>query len=442
MSIVATSRPETLSLSELSGFKVMEWLFWLRNLMILVQFSATLVAVVLMGISLPVWSLGIAPLSLLVFNILVYWRLENGRLASEPELILHLLFDMLAFTWLLYWTGGSANPFVSAFLVPVAAAAAFGSFRNALILGGVSIAFYSFLMVEYIPLPAMNGRFGGDFSLHVFGMWLSFLISAAITIGFVSGLAGLTRRREIALKEAEQASINNQHMVALGALAAGAAHELGTPLSNIAMLADELAESEADEKEKTKLVYALKAQLGLCQSQIGILRDQANFAQNPQVRTGSATVFIAAVLERFKAMRSEMVVKVSEQSLTGEIEYDPALSQTLLNLLNNAADASLGNGRDLIEVIYRQQAMALSICIDDFGSGLSELQLAQAGSMPFTTKRGGMGIGLLLSRANIERMGGSLLLANRENTENGGVRTEIVIPLTGIEERQAPEKQQ
>ncbi|MCP4009133.1 MAG: sensor histidine kinase, partial [Proteobacteria bacterium] len=224
---------------------------------------------------------------LISFNLLVYWRLEKGRSVSESEIIVHLLFDMLVFTWLLYWTGGSANPFVSAYLVPVAAAAAFGSIRHAVLLGLVSVVLYSFLMVSYVPLPPMNGRFGGDFSLHIFGMWLSFLLSAAITIAFVSGLARLARRREIALKQAEQESINSQHLVTLGALAAGAAHELGTPLSNISMLADELLTSEGDERERAELVYSLKEQLGLCQSQTGLLRDQATHAQNPEVRVGS-----------------------------------------------------------------------------------------------------------------------------------------------------------
>ena len=407
----------------------MEWLFWLRNLMILAQFVATLVAVTVMNLSLPVAQIGVAPLVLLAFNLVVYWRLEKGRLASEFEIILHLLFDMLVFTWLLYWTGGSANPFVSAYLVPVAAVAAFGSFRHALVLGLISVALYSFLMVRYVPLPSINGRFGGDFSLHIFGMWLSFLLSAAITIGFVSGLARLARRREIALKQVEQESINSQHLVTLGALAAGAAHELGTPLSNIAMLADELAASDGDERARVELVYLLKEQLGLCQSQIGMLRDQATHAQNPEVRTGSVTEFLHGVFERFKAMRSEMAIRVHEQPLKGKIEYDLGLSQTLLNVLNNAADASSESGRDLIEVNYRQRGGELMICIDDFGAGLSDEQLELAGSVPFSTKDSGMGIGLLLSQVNINRLGGSLRIFNREHTVKPGVRTEIVIQL-------------
>ena len=128
-------------------------------------------------------------------------------------------------------------------------------------------------------------------------------------------------------------------------------------------------------------------------------------------------------------MRSEMAIRVHEQPLKGKIEYDLGLSQTLLNVLNNAADASSESGRDLIEVNYRQRGGELMICIDDFGAGLSDEQLELAGSVPFSTKDSGMGIGLLLSQVNINRLGGSLRIFNREHTVKPGVRTEIVIQL-------------
>ena len=408
----------------------MEWLFWLRNTMVLVQLTAIAVTVSYMDIPLPVWPVGLAPLFLLGFNLLVYWRLEAGRSASELEISLHLFFDMLVFTYLLYWTGGSVNPFVSAYLVPVALAATFGSFHHAVMLGIFSVLMYSVLMIWNVPLPPVNGRFGGDFSLHIFGMWLNFLMSAAITIAFVSSLATLARKREIALKQAEQENLNDQHMVALGALAAGAAHELGTPLSNISMLADELIDPENNSEQIASFSSALKQQLDLCHSQIALLRDQANSAQNPHAMTTEVANFIPAVLDRFKAMRSEMRISVHQNGeLSGWLAADPALSQTLLNLLNNAADASFDNNRDYIEVNYEIRDQYLRLMIDDFGAGISEEQQAMAGSQPFSSKDSGLGIGLLLSQANISRIGGRLSLSNRTGEAAVGVRTEIHIPL-------------
>ncbi len=425
-SVVLESQPW----HELSEFKVMEWLFWLRNIMVLVQFTAIVVAVQYLGIPLPVWPVVLAPLMLLLFNLLVYWRLEKGRSVSEFEISLHLLFDMLVFTYLLYWTGGSINPFVSAYLVPVALAATFGSLRHALFLGLVSVLMYSLLMVKYVPLPPMNGRFGGDFSLHIFGMWLNFLISAVITIAFVSSLARLARKREIALKQLEQAGLNDQHMIALGALAAGAAHELGTPLSNIAMLADELVDPENSPQDISAFSESLRQQLEICQSQISLLRDQAQSAQAPQIQASEVAAYIPSVLDRFKAMRSELRIHVSHGNvLEGQLAADPALSQTLLNLLNNAADASLANGSDLIEIYYQLNESELCLKIDDFGAGLSEEHQAMVGALPFSSKESGLGIGLLLSRANINRMGGRLSLLNRADDSPPGVRTEIHIPL-------------
>jgi len=199
------------------------------------------------------------------------------------------------------------------------------------------------------------------------------------------------------------------------------------------MLADELVASEGDEQERAELMYSLKEQLGLCQSQISLLRDQASQAQNPEIRTGSVAVFIQGILERFRAMRSDMVIKISDQPLYGEIEYDPGLSQTLLNVLNNAADASFENDRDLVEISYQQRDSELVICIDDFGVGLSAGQLELAGKVPFSTKHAGMGIGLVLSQANINRVGGSLRLTNRAQPAESGVRTEVVIKISNPE---------
>lgn len=422
--------PKNQTWSELSEFKIMEWLFWLRNIMVLVQFTAIVVVVSYMGIPLPLWPIGLAPLLLLGFNLLVYWRLETGRSAPELEISLHLFFDMLVFTYLLYWTGGSVNPFVSAYLVPVALAATFGSFRHALMLGFISVLMYSILMVWNVPLPPMNGRFGGDFSLHIFGMWLNFLMSAAITIAFVSSLANLARKREMALNQAEQKNLNDQHMVALGALAAGAAHELGTPLSNISMLADELIDQQNSPEQITSFSESLKLQIDLCKSQISLLRDQANLAQTPLAMATEVDRFIPVVLDRFKAMRSEMQITVKHaDELNGRLVADPALSQTLLNLLNNAADASFNNDRDSIEVCYETRGDHLRLIIDDFGTGISKEQQSMVGSQPFSSKDSGLGIGLLLSQANISRIGGSLSLFNRIDEGAIGVRTEIHIPL-------------
>lgn len=415
-------------LLELSEFKVMEWLFWLRNFMVLVQLAAMVLSAKVINIPLPYWPISFAPMVLLGFNMLVYWRLEKGHRASVFEMTLHLLFDMLVFTYLLYWTGGSGNPFVSAFLVPVALAAVFGSLRHALALGILSIALYSFLMLQHVPLPTLHGRLGGDFSMHVFGMWLNFMLSAVITIGFVTALAKLAREREIALKQAEQESINSQHLIAIGALAAGAAHELGTPLSNIAMLAEECSDPSSNVEEYAENMNAIKAQLSICQSQISILRDQANLAQRPVPLQGRGEVFILEVLARFKAMRPEIAISMqASEAIYDSIVYDISLSQTILNLLNNAADASIENGRPEIEVSYRAKAHMLVLRIDDFGMGINPALESLMGEVPFSSKAQGIGIGLLLAKANVRRMDGELRLINRSSIPTG-MRAEISIP--------------
>lgn len=408
----------------------MEWLFWLRNFMVLAQIGALLLAIHFLEMPLALGPISLAPGALLVFNLLVYWRLEKGHSATDIEMLLHLLFDMLVFTYLLYWTGGSINPFVSAYLVPVALAAVFGSLRHALALGVLSVIFYSFLMLKYVPLPPMNGRFGGDFSLHIFGMWLNFILSAIITIAFVSSLAKLAREREIALKQAEQESLNNQHMIALGAQAAGAAHELGTPLSNIGMLADEIIDPRNDPQTIAQFSASLKSQLVICQTQISMLRDQANLAQHPQPLTDTVENLIHDTMERFKAMRSDIAVSIyAETNYPQSLIYDFSLNQTLLSLLNNAADASVENGVHKINIHYEVDNNILCLQIDDYGSGLDPEHEHVFGTIPFSSKKGGVGIGLLLANANIQRMGGHLAIYNLQDPTLGA-RAEVKLPIT------------
>lgn len=434
MPIISKTPPASgLRLNDLSEFKVMEWLFWLRNLMALTQLCAMLFVIRVLHIPLQVLPISIAPLALLLFNLFVYWRLKNGKRATVFEISAHLMFDMLVFTYLMYWTGGSVNPFISAYLVPIAMAAAFGGLRHVLVLGLASMAFYSFLMLHHVPLPPVHSQMGGDFSLHVVGMWLNFILSATITIIFVSGLARLAHKREIALKQAEQQSLNDQHMVALGALAAGAAHELGTPLSNIRMLADEIIEPDNDTVTAAVFAESLKEQVAICQTQISRLREQANHAQHPQPIQSTVDEFVKDALDRFKAMRSEVTLKLHAPTDCKEmLVYDISLGQTVLSLLNNAADASVENGYYEIEVSYEVRGGELCLNINDFGSGLNPEYASLMGTAPFSTKNEGVGIGLLLARANIERMGGRLTLSDRINTEIG-VSAEMKLPLISMQ---------
>lgn len=129
------------------------------------------------------------------WNALVFWRLRWLRGVSHGEVAVNLAVDIAAFTAVLYLTGGPTNPFVSLYLVPIALAATSLPARYAWSIGGLCGAGYTLLLAQHVPLPSVQGRFGGDFDLHVLGMWVNFLVAAALIVFFVGPTVERVGRR-------------------------------------------------------------------------------------------------------------------------------------------------------------------------------------------------------------------------------------------------------
>ena len=153
----------------------------------------------------------------------------------------------------IYFTGGYTNPFVSLYLLPISLAAASLPRAYAWSIGALCGVCYSLVWRWHVPLPPVNARFGSDFDLHVAGMWVNFLIAAALIVFFVGRMARLVRRRDQELAALREAALRDQQIVELGTLAAGTAHELNTPLSTLAILVEELNESATTPAQREHL---------------------------------------------------------------------------------------------------------------------------------------------------------------------------------------------
>jgi two-component system sensor histidine kinase RegB len=160
----------------------------------------------------------------------------KSPLPPEAKLFLELLADVAALTALLYLSGGSTNPFVSLYLLPLIIAATALTARYAWAMAGLTIACYSALMFFYLPLGHGHEMHSSAFNLHVLGMWANFLVSAVLIASFVATMSASIRGRDRELAIARARALRDEQVVALGTFAAGAAHELGTPLSTIAVL--------------------------------------------------------------------------------------------------------------------------------------------------------------------------------------------------------------
>ncbi|MDO9054523.1 MAG: hypothetical protein Q7U37_11425 [Gallionella sp.] len=206
---------------------------------------------------------GIAALTL--FNIFSLLRLRNNRPVSHLELFIQLGCDVLALSVLLYYAGGSTNPFVSLYLLPLVIAAATLPSRFTWAMAALTTACYSLLMVYYIPLPHNHQDMDSAFNTHVMGMWLGFVISAVVVAYFVVKMAEAVRSRDELLAQVREEILRNERLVALGTQAAGAAHELGTPLSTMAVVIGELQhDADASPAELRESLTMLDEQVRSC----------------------------------------------------------------------------------------------------------------------------------------------------------------------------------
>jgi len=405
-------------------------LFWLRNLVICVQLTTIYIVHSLLEISLPVEKMLVAIAILSIFNLFVFWRMKQRFPVTELEIAIQLSFDSLILAALLFFSGGSTNPFVSLFLVPIALSASFLSLRFVIAITLLCVGLYSYLMLNHHHLPSTHGRFGGDFNLHVVGMWVNFILASLVTAVFITGLAKIARDRANKLAANEKELLRNEYIVSLGTLAAGTAHEISTPLSNIGMMADELANSPEDAALVREFAQSIKSQQQLCLDELQTLRSTPEEVNQGKVSIQPLMGFLEGTINRWASMRPEIkITRNFSLDKNPDVRIDHTITQAIVNLLNNAADASQKNNRPVIEVQAEISGDDFLLQIDDFGSGFSDQQSDLAGDIAFTTKRKGLGLGLILSHASLARYHGTVELHQHAD----GMRSSITIPLKDLD---------
>lgn len=362
-----------------------------------------------------------------LLNVVAHVRLRMGRPVSDAGFFGYLIGDVLGLTALLYFAGGSTNPLISLYLLPLMIAATTLPARYNWGVAGLAVACYSLLLFWYQPLGEHQHQSAGttQFNLHVLGMWATFVVSAALIAHFVASMAQSLRERDRMLAQAREEALRNERIVALGTLAAGAAHELGTPLATMALLADDMAVRYAKQQDMREDTAEMQAQIANCKSIISSLADNAGAARGESGRAQPADSFLDEVLAKWLLMRPAVGVNCrwSEATPAPSIIVEQTLSQAVINLFNNAADAS----PSAVEIRGRSEADRVVIEIKDRGPGLSAEVARRAGEAFFTTKpEGGLGIGLFLANATVERFGGTVRIVNREG---GGACTQISLPI-------------
>lgn len=322
------------------------------------------------------------------------------------ELFAYLQLDGLALALLLFFSGGASNPFVSLLLLPLIVAATLLPVSQVWVMTAVTVALYTALMFHYWPLPGIFTCYSPGFEIHLWGMWLVFAISALLIAGFVARLATALRIRDRQVAQLREQALRDEQILNLGLFAAGAAHELGTPLSTIAVLAREMEYSRGDDAELCIDLGTLRQQVDACKAILGDLLRSANLATD-RGKTQPLDALLEDIRTRWQLLRPgvPLAVRCSGSSLP-RVAAPQTVSQTLLNLLNNAADASPHS----VNLEGRGEGERVVIEIRDRGAGLTPEALRRAGEAFFSTKEEGVGIGLLLANAALERLGGRVSL--------------------------------
>ena len=403
-------------------------LLWLRGVLLAVMAVALPLTARGFGIVLPWgWMLAVAGTAT-ALTLHAASRLRRQIPVTERGLFLQLLVDVGALSALLYLSGGPSNPFVSLYLLPLVVAATTLPHRYAWALTALTVGCYAALFL----MPAIGphaGHAAQQFGLHLGGMWVNFVLSAVIICVFVVRMAEAIRRRDALLAAHKEEALRNERIVALGTLAAGAAHELGTPLSTMAVLLREMAVALRDDVQHAGDIETLRRQVDACKDTITRLSAAAG---QPRAEGGAAQPldrFLLDTVDRWRMIRptASLTARLDGARPAPSIVGEQTLQHAIVNLLNNAADAS----PDRVELVCDWDAERLHLEIRDRGHGLTPEARERAGRTLFTTKPqgAGSGIGLLLARATLERLGGRLNLSDRAG---GGVITSLELPLRAL----------
>ncbi|NMG47821.1 sensor histidine kinase [Azoarcus communis] len=348
-----------------------------------------------------------------------------------------ILTDLAAWGAFLYFSGGVTNPAISLLLPLVAVGAYILPSRQSWMLFALAVVEYSLLWHFHHPVQLLETD--AAMHWHLAGMWLSFVFSGLTVVWFVSRLNAALRAGEQALAEARSARARDDYVLGLGQLAAGAAHRLGTPLGTLRIVADGLACRQDLAPDVREDIELMRAQVDQCRDILHALTHEAGLARAERGGVVAAAAWVDRALGRWQQMRP--LVRLNRQTTSPLadrfIAADASLDEVLHNLIDNAANASQragaeGQGLDLEVRVHDGR---LWVDIADRGEGLPSPLLSAAQAGPFgpgveRQEGQGMGVGLLLARAVVDRHGGRLDFLPRAG---GGTIARVSIPLCDLD---------
>jgi two-component system sensor histidine kinase RegB len=351
-----------------------------------------------------------------------------------------MLLDLVTLTAMLYYSGGASNPFSFFYFVNLAVGGVTIRPKAAWSLTAMAIAGYTLLLHDSIPIEGISDRGAQGSDWQTGGLMLAFATCATVVTYYVTRTAGELQQRERQLLSAQAEQAASHRLEGLTTLAAGAAHELATPLSTIDVIVRELSRHlegcEKPESVDTDLKL-IDGQLEMCRQILGRMRSAAGDSMAHRWDRTTVGDLIDATLE---GVRDPHRVDVTDGTEVVETQTlwvpQEAVAQAVRNLIHNGLDASGDEGR--VRLASQLIPGRVQFIVVDSGQGMTDEVLDRASDPFFTTKEPGRGIGLglFLTRNVISQLGGKL---DFRSTPGKGTEATVTLPLGDSDQAAKPE---
>ena len=400
---------------------IIQRLFLLRTVAIIIQLLTVLIVYFVMSLQialLPLMVVIIVESLFHILSILIFRQRDAGNVA----IVLQLIADVIFLTVLLSLSGGATNAFVSLLLLPIVIAAVSLPASYLLFISFSAIASYSALLLT-MPEHTMHHM---DMSNHFIGMWANFLLSVIVVTFVVGAMARVITNRERAIALQREDQLKSEQLLALGVASAQVTHQVATPLANIQLLYEELAEDYPEHEA----IIAMAQPLAACTNQLGYFRSLATSIRENKKTQLSVTELLEQLVDQMHFHFPEQALDIIQADpVHGKIVSDAMLLPALLNLIQNAIRANEESQQQHITLTVSRINNTLSLQLRDFGAGIeanmSQAQREVLGEQMVVSKSG-LGMAVFLSNSTFQRLGGKLKLIN--HSEQGCIAL-VTLPL-------------
>jgi two-component system sensor histidine kinase RegB len=412
-----------------AGLKNLHLLIQLRWIAVFGQVLTIGVVHYGMGIAIPVETMLTVLGAMVLFNALSLVRWRTERRVTSAELLIALLVDVVGLTAQLYLSGGANNPFIFLYLLQVILAAVLLPPWATWAMVVVTTGCFAALSLWSQPLAVEADHHLGLASPYMLGMLVSFVLNAALLVTFIARIVGNLRERDQRLAALRQRAAEEEHIVRMGLLASGAAHELGTPLSTMAVILGDWQHLPhfSSEPELADDIQEMQTQVARCKAIVTAILLSAGEARGESSRATTVVAFLDEVVEHWRQRRpSEGFVFENRFGDDLPMVADSAVQQMIGNVLDNALEASPQS----VHFEAARQGDRLVLTVRDRGPGFAAHMLNQLGK-PYQSSKGqpGRGLGLFLVVNVARTLGGGV---RARNLEGGGAELRITLPLSAI----------